>query len=207
MDSSFFAARVQTIMANLILQLLERVDSSGDEPQPTWVKEGPAAGSAAAVTAQALQLSGGSFESLIQQAAQRYGVDSNLVKAVIRAESNFNPVAQSNKNAQGLMQLIPDTSARFNVKKPFDPEQNLRGGLAYLRWLLAYFEGDVSLVAAAYNAGEGAVNRYRGVPPYAETRGYVKRIIGLFKRDDHPYDSRVTTPSPELPRIRLTKGS
>ena len=79
--------------------------------------------------------------------------------------------------------------------------------LAYLRWLLAYFEGDVSLVAAAYNAGEGAVNRYRGVPPYAETRGYVKRIVGLFKRDDHPYDARVTTPSPELSRIRLTKGS
>lgn len=144
---------------------------------------------------------------LVHQLAPEYGVSPRLALAVIRAESNFNPAALSSKNAQGLMQLIPDTSARFNVKKPFDPEQNLRGGLAYLRWLLAYFEGDVSLVAAAYNAGEGAVNRYRGVPPYAETRGYVKRIMSLFKRDDHPYDARVTTPSPELPRIRLTRGS
>lgn len=144
---------------------------------------------------------------LVNQLAPEYGVSPRLALAVIRAESNFNPMALSNKNAQGLMQLIPDTSLRFNVKKPFDPEQNLRGGLAYLRWLLAYFEGDVSLVAAAYNAGEGAVNRYRGVPPYAETRGYVQRIISLFKRDDHPYDARVTTPSPELARIRLTKRS
>ena len=74
------------------------------------------------------------------------------------------------------MQLIPETSARFNVKKPFDPVQNVRGGLAYLRWLLAYFKGNVALVAAAYNAGEGTVERYRGVPPYAETRAYVQRI-------------------------------
>jgi len=145
---------------------------------------------------------------LVNHLAPEYGVSPRLALAVIRTESNFNPAALSNKNAQGLMQLIPDTSARFNVKKPFDPEQNLRGGLAYLRWLLAYFEGDVSLVAAAYNAGEGAVNRYRGIPPYAETRGYVKRIISLFKREEHPYDSTVTAPSPELPRIRLlTKGS
>ncbi|WP_291993141.1 transglycosylase SLT domain-containing protein [Candidatus Accumulibacter sp. ACC003] len=144
---------------------------------------------------------------LVNQLAPEYGVSPRLALAVIRAESNFNSQALSNKNAQGLMQLIPDTSARFNVKNPFNPEQNLRGGLAYLRWLLAYFEGDVSLVAAAYNAGEGAVNRYRGVPPYAETRGYVKRIISLFKRDDHPYDARVTTPSPELSRIRLANGS
>ncbi|WP_313950572.1 transglycosylase SLT domain-containing protein [Accumulibacter sp.] len=144
---------------------------------------------------------------LVHQLAPEYGVSPRLALAVIRAESNFNPQALSNKNAQGLMQLIPDTSARFNVTKPFDPEQNVRGGLAYLRWLLAYFEGNVSLVAAAYNAGEGAVNRYRGVPPYAETRGYVKRIISLFKREDHPYDASITTPSPELPRIRLAGGA
>jgi len=100
------------------------------------------------------------------------------------------------------MQLIPETSARFNVAKPFDPEQNIRGGLAYLRWLLAYFKGNVGLVAAAYNAGEGTVNRFRGIPPFAETRDYVKRIRKLFARDDHPYDQSITAPSPELPRIR-----
>jgi hypothetical protein len=100
------------------------------------------------------------------------------------------------------MQLLPETSARFDVKKPFDPIENVRGGLAYLRWLLAYFEGDVQLVAAAYNAGEGTVNRYRGVPPYPETRTYVNRILGLFGRHLHPYDSTITASSPELSHIR-----
>jgi hypothetical protein len=139
---------------------------------------------------------------LVRKLAPEYGVSTRLVMAVIRAESNFETTAVSPKNAQGLMQLIPDTAVRFNVRKPFDPEQNIRGGMSYLRWLLAYFEGDVVLVSAAYNAGEGAVNRFRGVPPYAETRGYVKRILTLFKEVKHPFDPRVTAPSPELPRIR-----
>ena len=142
---------------------------------------------------------------LVRRLAPEYGVSPRLVMAVIRNESNFEPSAVSPKNAQGLMQLIPETSARFNVKKPFDPEQNIRGGLSYLRWLLAYFEGNVELVVAAYNAGEGAVNRYKGIPPYAETRGYVKRIMSIVKKDEHPFDPGVTTPSPELPRIRLAK--
>ncbi|EKE16927.1 MAG: hypothetical protein ACD_10C00716G0003, partial [uncultured bacterium] len=86
---------------------------------------------------------------LVLKLAPEYGVYPRLVMAIIRAESNFNPAAVSPKNAQGLMQLIPETAERFNVRKPFDPEQNIRGGLSYLRWLLAYFKGDVSLVAAA----------------------------------------------------------
>jgi soluble lytic murein transglycosylase-like protein len=142
---------------------------------------------------------------IVQRLAPQYGVVPRLAMAVIRAESNFDPLAVSTKNAQGLMQLIPDTAARFNVRKPFDPEQNIRGGLAYLRWLLAYFKGDVTLVAAAYNAGEGAVNRFRGIPPFAETRDYVRRIRELFRHDDHPYDPTVTEPSPELPRIRIRR--
>jgi soluble lytic murein transglycosylase-like protein len=142
---------------------------------------------------------------LLARLAPEYGIHPRLAFAVIRAESNFDPTAVSPKNAQGLMQLIPETSARFNVTKPFDPEQNIRGGLSYLRWLLAYFRGRVPLVAAAYNAGEGTVNRFRGIPPYAETQGYVKRIIETFKREDHPYDAKVTDPSPELPRIRVGK--
>jgi TPR repeat protein len=138
---------------------------------------------------------------MVLRLAPQYGVYPRLAMAVIRAESNFNPGALSPKNAQGLMQLIPETAERFNVKKPFDPEQNIRGGLAYLRWLLAYFKGDVALVAAAYNAGEGAVNKYAGIPPYAETQGYVKRIREIFKRDEHPFDPSITTPSPEYTRI------
>lgn len=139
--------------------------------------------------------------ALVLKLAPEYGVYPRLAMAIIRAESNFNPVAVSPKNAQGLMQLIPETAERFNVRKPFDPEQNIRGGLAYLRWLLAYFKGDVTLVAAAYNAGEGTVNRYGGIPPYPETQGYVQRIREIFKREDHPFDPAVTEPSPELPKI------
>lgn len=138
---------------------------------------------------------------LVSKLAPEYGISPRLVMAIIRTESNFNPAAVSPKKAQGLMQLIPETAERFNVKKPFDPEQNIRGGLAYLRWLLAYFQGDIALVAAGYNAGEGAVNRYAGIPPYPETRGYVKRIRELFKRDDHPFDPNITTPSPEIYKI------
>lgn len=143
---------------------------------------------------------------IVRRLAPEYGINPRLVMAVIRAESNFEPAAVSPKNAQGLMQLIPETSVRFNVRKPFDPEQNIRGGMAYLRWLLAYFEGNVALVAAAYNAGEGAVNRYRGVPPYAETQGYVGRILQLFQHPEHPFDPSITEPSPELPRIRLANA-
>jgi soluble lytic murein transglycosylase-like protein len=139
---------------------------------------------------------------IVRRLAPEYRISPSLALAIIRAESNFDPNAISPKNAQGLMQLIPETSARFNVKKPFDPVQNVRGGLAYLRWLLAYFRGDVNLVAAAYNAGEGTVERYRGVPPFAETRAYVQRIRRWFRKDNHPYDATVADPSPELARIR-----
>jgi Transglycosylase SLT domain/Sel1 repeat len=142
---------------------------------------------------------------LVNDLAPKYGVSPRLAIAVIRAESNFDPGARSSKNAQGLMQLIPETSARFNVREPFDAVENVRGGLAYLRWLLAYFEGDVRLVAAAYNAGERAVNRYKGLPPYPETRAYVNRILEFFGRHNHPYDSTVTAASPELSHIRRTE--
>lgn len=143
---------------------------------------------------------------LIHKLAPEYGVKPLLALAIARTESNFNPGAVSEKNAQGLMQLIPETSVRFNVRKPFDPEQNIRGGLAYLRWLLAYFQGDVALVAAAYNSGEGTVNRYRGIPPYPETRDYVKQILLFFRRDAHPYDEAITPPSPELRHILQRKA-
>lgn len=142
---------------------------------------------------------------LVQKLAPEYGIYPRLAMAIIRAESNFNPSALSPKNAQGLMQLIPETAERFNVKKPFDPEQNIRGGLSYLRWLLAYFQGNITLVAAAYNAGEGAVNRYAGIPPYVETQGYVRRIRNIYQRDEHPFDARITPPSPALPKISLRR--
>lgn len=128
--------------------------------------------------------------------APEYRLEPQLVLAIIATESNFDPLAVSPRKAQGLMQLIPDTAARFNVRNPMDPAQNIRGGMAYLRWLMAYFEGDVALVAAAYNAGERAVERYQGVPPYAETRAYVRRIMAAMGgRSVHPFDPKVTSPS------------
>ena len=143
---------------------------------------------------------------LVMKMAPQFKVEPQLALAIISAESNFNVQALSPKNAQGLMQLIPETSERFNVKNPFDPAQNIRGGLTYLRWLLAYFEGDVALVAAAYNAGEGKVERYRGVPPYQETRAYVQRILKSVGSLVHPFDETAARPSYSMPLIRLARG-
>jgi len=112
----------------------------------------------------------------VRKLAPRYKLDPDLVLAVIRAESNFNPLAKSHKNAQGLMQLIPGTAKRFEVSDVWDPLENIRGGMAYLRWLLDHFEGNEALALAGYNAGENAVHRYKGIPPFPETRSYVKRV-------------------------------
>ncbi len=117
---------------------------------------------------------------LVRNLAPRYDLDPELVLAVVEAESNFNPKALSPKNAQGLMQLIPETAARFDVIDVWDPAQNLQGGMAYLRWLLDHFQGDVKLALAGYNAGEGSVLRYGGIPPYGETQAYVKRISRIL---------------------------
>lgn len=126
-------------------------------------------------------------ERLIERLAPQYALDPALVKQVVAAESAFRTDARSSKNAQGLMQLIPATAQRFGVQNTWDAEQNLRGGMAYLRWLLGQFRGDVRLALAGYNAGEGAVTRYGGLPPYAETRQYVAAIIGRYGRTQHPY--------------------
>lgn len=132
---------------------------------------------------------------IVQEMAPGFGIDPRLALAVIQAESGFQISAKSNKNAQGLMQLIPETAERFNVKNIMDPRQNIKGGLSYLRWLLAYFEGDLTLVTAAYNAGEGAVVRYRGVPPYAETRQYVARVTGVYGKVTHKFNPVIVDPS------------
>ena len=137
----------------------------------------------------------GRIFNLVHKLAPQYDVDPKLAMAVISVESGFNVMARSPKNAQGLMQLIPATAQRFRVKNPFDAEENIKGGLAYLQWLLAFFKGEVTLVAAAYNAGEGAVEKYRGIPPYSETRNYVKKITALYKKSSHPYNQEVVKAS------------
>jgi TPR repeat protein len=118
--------------------------------------------------------------SLVAETAAAYDVDPKLVLAVIAAESAFQTDAVSPRNASGLMQLMPETAARFGVKNVLDPGDNIRGGTKYLRWLLTYFEGDLSLALAGYHAGEGAVARYGGVPPFAETRAYVRKVRSLY---------------------------
>ena len=135
--------------------------------------------------------------------APEYQLAPALVLAVMAQESNFDPLAESPKKAQGLMQLLPDTALRFKVTKLRDPAQNIRAGMAYLRWLLAYFEGDVMLALAGYNAGEKAVDRYLGVPPYAETRLYVRKIMAATGgQRQHPFDASVTSPSPMVQRVK-----
>jgi soluble lytic murein transglycosylase-like protein len=120
------------------------------------------------------------IDSAIEQAAARHNVDPNLVRAVVKVESNFNPNALSRKGAMGLMQLMPSTARQLNVKNPFDPEQNVDAGVRHLKQLLESYGGDIKLTLAAYNAGAGAVARSSGVPRYAETQNYVRRITDLY---------------------------
>ncbi len=122
------------------------------------------------------------YSSEIAAAAREFGVEEAVVRAVIHAESAFNPTALSRAGAQGLMQLMPATARRFGVSDAYDASQNIRGGVQYLSWLLRRFNGDLTLAAAGYNAGEGAVDRHGGVPPYSETRYYVKRVAQLADR-------------------------
>lgn len=115
--------------------------------------------------------------TMLRHAAKRHQVDVRLVLAIAIAESNLESRAVSAKNAQGVMQLIPETQQRFGVTQHFDPAQNIKGGVSYLKWLDRRFDGDWVLISAAYNAGEKAVERYGGIPPYDETREYVKRVL------------------------------
>lgn len=140
--------------------------------------------------------------SWVRLLAPDYGLDPNLILAIIQTESNFNPRARSPANAQGLMQLIPSTAARFGVRDTTNPVQNLHGGMAYMRWLLSFFQGDLQLSLAGYNAGERAVEKYLGVPPYRETQEYIRKVIRAYGRDTHPPVEPVVAPSKMVPSPR-----
>jgi|GEM_PF-1369758 len=122
-----------------------------------------------------------SLDGMIQNAASRYGVDAALIKAVIHAESGFNPNAKSHVGAQGLMQLMPKTAAWLGVSNPWDPQQNINGGAKYLAFLMRDFNGDMSKAIAAYNAGQGNVRKHKGIPPFAETQKYVPKVLGFYQ--------------------------
>jgi soluble lytic murein transglycosylase-like protein len=130
--------------------------------------------------AKGRQVTAAEVDKAIDEAALTHNVDPNLVRALVKVESNFNPGAVSRKGAMGLMQLMPQTARTLNVSNPFDPRQNVDAGVRHLKSLLNSYNGDVQLSLAAYNAGQGAVARNNGIPPYSETRNYVKRITELY---------------------------
>jgi soluble lytic murein transglycosylase-like protein len=129
-----------------------------------------------------LRLNTAAYQAEIAAAARQYGVEEAVVRAIIHAESSFNPMALSHAGAQGLMQLMPATARRFGVADSYNASQNISGGVQYLAWLLKRFNGNLSLAAAGYNAGEGAVDRHGGIPPYQETQRYVARVGVLADR-------------------------
>jgi len=122
------------------------------------------------------------YDEIILSAAERYGVDPALVRAVVKAESDFNETARSRKGAQGLMQLMPETARLHNVANVYDPEDNIEGGVQHLRLLLDRYRGDLRLALAAYNAGVQAVEKHGGVPPFTETKEYVRRVLTFHER-------------------------
>src|SRR5574337_2213345 len=153
------------------------------------------------------RLTAANMSELIEALAAEYELDPALIRAVIQVESNFNRKAVSRKGAQGLMQLMPATVWRFSVGDVYNPHENIGAGARYLRQLLDLFRGDLTLALAAYNAGENAVLRYRGVPPYAETRDYVTKVLSLYRRGQRERQTtgtikavaQVTTTPPPAP--------
>ena len=186
-----------------LLKTLSHADQSveRDCPQDRWQTQ----------SAEALEeLAPDEVESLAKRWALEYALDPYLVLAVIAVESDFKARAVSHKSAMGLMQLIPETAARFGVKNVFDPSENIRAGSEYLRWLLDHFEGDLKLALAGYNAGENKVVAYAGVPPYRETLGYIEKIRALYAHPDLEPNGTATSPayprSTELARVSFTSG-
>jgi soluble lytic murein transglycosylase-like protein len=131
-----------------------------------------------------------SLRSLIYEISLEIGLDPDLVDAVVRVESSYNPYAVSRRGAMGLMQLMPATASRLRVRNPFDPEENVRAGVRELSRLVDRYAGNLLLALAAYNAGEGAVQQYRGIPPYRETRQYVRRIMSVYTGRPYDFSSR-----------------
>jgi soluble lytic murein transglycosylase len=170
-------ARIDRIVDDEIVIAEVRVDDQTLPPLPNYdLSYAPAR----------KPLFGTAYDALIEREAKRSNLDASFVSALIRAESNYEPKAVSRKGARGLMQLMPATARRLSVHKPFDPASNVRGGVQYLRELVDRFGPRPDLVLAAYNAGEGAVESYGGVPPYRETIAYVNRILGWWRPADVP---------------------
>ncbi len=161
-----------------------------------------------AVTSPIRKVSGRQYEDLVHRFAEQYYIDPNLIKAVITAESNWDPFAVSKKGAMGLMQLMPHTASALNVRNPYDPEENIRAGIRYLKYLLDKFNGDLILAIAAYNAGPSVVERFGSVPPISETLQYVKKVLSMSGYSTRKLNLKeLKKKKEEIYMIRLADGS
>ena len=181
MDNSIFTGQFQAVMYKLMFSMLDKFSKKLDATgQSSTTESADTAATTSSTTSSTATPATGDFAALINQAAKKYNVNPNLVQAVVKAESNFNPSAVSSAGALGLMQLMPATAAGLGVSNALDPAQNIEGGVKFLSQLLTHYNGNVKLAVAAYNAGQGAVDRYNGVPPYQETQTYVDRVLGYY---------------------------
>ncbi len=161
----------EIVTAEVVAEVKKIVEEGGVFPRRSW-----------RYSDHSRPLFSSGFNEIIIEASQKFDVDAALVSAVIKAESDYNPKIVSHKGARGLMQLMPATAKRFGVANSFDPRENIHGGTRYLRWLLNKFDGNADLAVAAYNAGEGNVMKYDGVPPFRETVNYINRIAKHIRK-------------------------
>jgi soluble lytic murein transglycosylase-like protein len=179
--SPAYADRVYMIQgARGAITFTTRKPSSGEKYKPVRLRE-PTYSTIIRDRGRLARIKKSEYDSLIVSVAEHYELEPALVKAVVLAESSFNPLATSNKGAMGLMQLMPATASRFGVEDAYHPEENIRAGVRYLKMLYDRYEGDIHLALAAYNAGEGAVDRLRAIPPYPETQTYVRRVLSYLE--------------------------
>ena len=176
---------MSSILSGLLRQKLSEIQSQLP-PFVKLIKETPPSfekmlESESIEAAEDQSLSSGDYSQLIETASKKYNVNSNIIRAVIKAESGFNSKAVSSTGAMGLMQLMPETAEALGVKNAFDPKQNIDGGVKYLKDMLSEFGGNLEYALAAYNAGPGSVKKYGGIPPYKETQNYVRSIMSNLK--------------------------